>query len=271
MTFRQVYPPDSGGAEVDPVTAYLPPVLAGPAGTPSAPTPVGRPWVTTNMVASVDGAMTLDGRSGGLGSEADRTVFRALRSIADVVMAGAGTVRTERYGPVRIDAERLDERRARGQAPIPTLVIVSNSGRLDPDLPLLDAELVGDGPLPILLTCAVAEAATRRLEGRVEVLLCGEHAVDLEDGLGRLADRGVATVVCEGGPTLNGALMSAGLLDELCLTIAPLLTGGAAGRIVGGVDELPVDLELAHLLEAEGALFSKWRLVPGHGPGPRTP
>ena len=271
MELLQVYPPDPGGAPVDAVTAYLPPVLGGPAGVAPAPGPAGRPWVTTNMVASVDGAMSLDGRSGGLGSEADRMVFRALRSVADVVMAGAGTVRTERYGPVRLDPERVAERRARGQAPIPTLVVVSNSGRLDSDLPLLDADLVGDGPLPILLTCAAGEPETRRLDGRVEVLVCGEHAVDLDVGLSLLADRGVAAVVCEGGPTLNAALLAAGLLDEFCLTIAPLLTAGAAGRIVAGVAEQPVGLELAHLLESEGALFGRWRLVPGHAHDPDTP
>jgi len=260
VQLRQVYPPDSGGVDVDPVSAYLPPVLGGAAG--AAPLPQGRPWVTTNMVASVDGAMSLDGRSGGLGSEADRMVFRSLRSVADVVMAGAGTVRTERYGPVRLDLEHVAERRARGQAPVPTLVVVSNSGRLDTDLPLLDPELVGDGPLPVLLTCAVGEPATRRLDGRVDVLVCGEQSVDLAEGLRVLAERGIAAVVCEGGPTLNGALVAAGLLDEFCLTIAPLLTAGAAGRIVSGTDERPVHLELAHLLEAQDALFCRWRVVP---------
>lgn len=270
MELRQVYPPDAGDAGVDPVSAYLPPVLGGAAAATSGPAPVGRPWVTTNMVASVDGAMSLDGRSGGLGSEADRRVFRALRSVADVVMAGAGTVRTEGYGPVRLDTEQVAQRRARGQAPIPTLVVVSNSGRLEGDLPLLDPGLVGDGPVPILLTCAAAAPQTRQLGDRVEVLVCGDQAVDLADGLRLLAERGVAAVVCEGGPTLNAALVAAGLLDELCLTIAPLLTAGSAGRIVAGADERPVRLELAHLLEAEGALFGRWRLVPASDDAPES-
>jgi riboflavin biosynthesis pyrimidine reductase len=266
VQLRQVYPPGSGDVGIDAVTAYLPPVLGGPAGAAPAAPPVGRPWVTTNMVASVDGAMSLEGRSGGLGSEVDRIVFRSLRSVADAVMAGAGTVRTERYGPVLLDPERVAEREARGQAPTPTLVIVSNSGRLDDDLPLLDADLVGDGPLPIVLTCGAGEPAPRRLAGRVEVLVSGEQTVDLVNGLGLLAERGIAAVVCEGGPTLNGALVANGLLDELCLTIAPLLTAGVAGRIVGGVDEQPVRLELAHLLEAQGELFGRWRVVPDGDP-----
>lgn len=259
MRLRQLFPPDPDGTGIDALAAYLPPGLA--AGSDTRVTaPADRPWVTTNMVASVDGSMTLAGRSGGLGSAADRAVFRTLRSVADAVMAGAGTVRAERYGPVRLSEEHRAARQARGQAPTPALVVVSNSGRLDPDLPMLDPELVGDGPLPILLTCAAGESAAGRHGDRVEVLVAGEGTVDLRGALRQLVDRGLGVVVCEGGPTLNGALVADGLLDELCLTIAPLLAGGDAGRIVAGVDEQPVELELAHLLEAEGALFARWRL-----------
>lgn len=263
MRLRQLLPPDPEDTGVEADEAYLPPVLPGPGVTPT-PLPLGRPWVTTNMVASVDGAMTLEGRSGGLGSAADREVFRTLRSMADVVMAGAGTVRAERYGPVRHDDERLAARLARGQAEVATVVVVSNSGRLDTDLPLLDPELVGNGPLPIVLTCAAGEPATRKLGGRVEVLVAGDTRVDLPAALGELAARGVRVVVCEGGPTLNGALIAHGLLDELCLTTSPLVAGGTAGRIVADDAERVVDLALAHLLESDGSLFSRWRLRTGN-------
>ena len=268
MRLRQLFPPDPEGIGVDALDAYRPPAFAADphrsAATPSAQ----RPWVTTNMVASVDGAMTLAGRSGGLGSAADKAVFRTLRSVADAVMAGAGTIRTERYGPVRLDEEHRAGREARGQAPIPPLVVVSNSGRLDDDLPLLDPALAGEGPLPILVTCAAGEAAARRWDDRVEVLVTGDATVDLPGALQQLVSRGLGIVVCEGGPTLNGALLANGLLDELCLTTSPLLAGGEAGRIVAGIDEHPVELELAHLLEADGALFARWRL---RSPDPASP
>lgn len=260
MRLRQLFPPDPGAGGIEALEAYLPGVLASPGRPPTEAPPHGRPWTTTNMVASVDGAMTLAGRSGGLGSDADRAVFRTLRSVADVVMAGAGTVRTEGYGPVRLDEEQLDARRQRGQAPVPTLVIVSNSGKLGTHLPLLDPALVGDGPLPVLVTGAAGEPSARSLGDRVEVLVAGDETVDLSAAMGSLAARSVGVVVCEGGPTLNGALVAHGLLDELCLTTSPLLAGGDAGRIVAGTDEQPVDVELVHLLEAGGSLFARWRL-----------
>lgn len=266
MRLRPLFPPNPTGGDVDIAEAYLPPAFASPQRVtepdrPTNPNP-SRPWVTTNMVASVDGAMTLAGRSGGLGSSADRAVFRTLRSMADVVMAGAGTVRTERYGPVRLDDAHLEARRQRGQTPLPPLVVVSNSGDLDTDLPLLDPELVGDGPRPRLLTCVAGEPSARRLGERVELLVAGDDTVDLTLGLSMLAESGVGVVVCEGGPTLNAALVTAHLLDELCLTTSPLLAGGPAGRIVAGSDEHPRDVELVQLLEADGSLFSRWRLRP---------
>lgn len=253
VQFRQVFPTLPEGEAVNVVDAYRPP------GLPSERTTPPRPWVMTNMVTSVDGAVTLAGRSGGLGSDADRAVFRALRSVADVVMAGAGTVRTERYGPVRLDEHLVAARLERGEAATPGLVIVSNSGRLDPDLPLLDPELAADGPLPILLTCAAGEANARHLGAGVEVVIRGDDAVDLTAGLTTLADRGVRTVVCEGGPTLNGALLADGLLDELCLTTSPVIVGGTADRIVVGSDEQTASFALVHLLEAEGTLLARWR------------
>lgn len=259
MRLRQLFPLDPDGDGVHVLDAYLPVPLRDPAAA-EARRSLGRPWVTTNMVASVDGAMTLSGRSGALGSDADREVFRALRSMADAVMAGAGTVRTERYGPVRLADDFAAARRARGQSPVPTLVIVSNSGRLDHDLPLLDPDLVGDGPLPVVLTCAAGATPAGALGGRVEVLVAGDTSVDLARGLTLLAERGIGVVVCEGGPQLNGALLAEGLLDELCLTTSPLLAGGAAGRIVASIEEQPVGLELAHLLEAGGALFARWHV-----------
>jgi riboflavin biosynthesis pyrimidine reductase len=212
-----------------------------------------------NMVASLDGAVTLDGRSGGLSSPLDKEIFAALRSIADVIMVGAGTARTERYGPVRLRPDHAERRRTRGQTATPSLVVVSRSGVLGGDLPLLDPAVTDPTLRPVVLTCAAGAAAAEQLEDRAEVWVCGEDEVDLGSALDQLAERGVRTVLTEGGPALNASMLASGLLDELCLTVAPLLTGGPAGRIVAGDGEgLPLGTEVIQLCEADGWLFGRW-------------
>lgn len=258
MALRRLLPTPSD--DVDIVEAYLPP--SRDEGVTAAG---GRPWTVTNMVASVDGAMDLEGRSGGLSSPLDKEIFAALRSVADVVLVGAGTARTERYGPVRLREDHATRRRARGQAAVPTLVVVSRSGRLDADLPLLDPAVVDDASLrPVVLTCAYGEASAERLGERATVWVCGDDDVDLGAAMAQLGSQGVATVLAEGGPTLNAALLSLGLIDELCLTHAPLLVGGPGGRIVAGDGAgLPVKVDLTQLCTSDGWLFGRWRVDHG--------
>ncbi len=223
------------------------------------PVPFGTVHVRANFVSSVDGAAEVDGRSGGLGGSGDRRVFRTLRWLADVVLVGAGTAVSENYGPVIVPADRRERRTAAGQAPVPPVAVVSGSLRLDPAARLFTADT-----RPLVLTCDTAPAERRRALAEVaEVLNCGEEAVDLATALTALAERGLGRVLCEGGPSLHAALGGAGLLDELCLTLAPLLAGPDHLRIVGGHRwETPLNMTLSHVLEEDANLFLRYMRHP---------
>jgi len=215
----------------------------------------GRAGVSLGMVASADGAATVAGRTASLGGAADQAAYGALRGAADAILVGAGTVRAENYGPAAGGAERRRRRTAKGLTPEPRLVVVSN--RLDFD-PAARVFADPDHP-PLLATNARAAAQAASLSGVAELLVVGDEAVDLTVLLVELAERGYAGVLCEGGPTLNGALLEDGLVDALFLTIAPVLVGGAAGRIVSGLVEVDLDLELAELRSADGELLLHYR------------
>ena len=187
-----------------------------------------RPWILVNMIASIDGATALEGTSGGLGGPADRAVFAVIRGLADVILVGGATVRAEHYGPPR----RPDQTIAvvtRGDMDWTTPLFTSGSGM---------AVLPEDGP-------TVPVPAVRAGQGRV----------DLPAAVAQLPGD---IVLAEGGPSLNGQLAAAGLVDELCLTISPRLVGGSAERIVHGPAAAAADLELAHVLEDEGFLFCRY-------------
>jgi riboflavin biosynthesis pyrimidine reductase len=216
----------------------------------------GRPWLLVNMIASLDGAITVDGRSGGLGAPADKAMFSALRAVADVVLAGAGTVRAEGYGPARPSSATRAARRARGQAEAPRIAVVSRS--LDFDLTsALFTE--GDAP-PIVITCEVAPPERRGQVAEVaEVVLAGEAAVDMGVGLRELRKLGASVVTCEGGPSLNSDLVAGDLVDEWALTVSPLLVGGGALRsIEGPALPEPRSLRLDRLAEGDGLLLGRW-------------
>jgi riboflavin biosynthesis pyrimidine reductase len=200
----------------------------------------GRPSVRLNMIASVDGATAVEGLSGGLGGPADRKVFAALRSLADVVLVAAGTVRAEHYGP----------------AALPIAVV---SGRLDLDWDTPFFTAATHRPLIVTHRRAPADAAVRA--SRVaDVLVAGESGVDLARAVLLLGERGFGHVLAEGGPSLNGALAGAGVLDELCLTVAPCLVSGDAKRIVTGPPLVPAaGLMLRSLCEEDGFLFLRYR------------
>ena len=197
--------------------------------------PAHRPYVVVNMVASVDGATAVGGVTRALGSPADRAIFLHLRHLADAVLVGAATVRMERYGPVRLDASERGQRQRRGKAPRPPIVVVSRSLDFDWQTPFfVDAD-----PRAIIL--APADAEPDRLEqarDRAEVIATGRGTVDLANAFSQLRRRGISLLLCEGGPTLNSELVTAGLIDELCLTVAPLLAPGGPKGILGpGFDQ----------------------------------
>jgi riboflavin-specific deaminase-like protein len=218
----------------------------------------GRPYVFVNMVASADGAISVAGRTKALSSAADRYVFHYLRSLADVILVGAQTVRAENYGPPKLPEARQAERSARGQAPVPRIAVVTSSLDLD-----WSSAFFRDSPTrPYVLTTESADpdavAAAREV---AEVVVAGESRVDLAAALATLAEQGVGNVLCEGGPTLNGVLGAADLIDELCLTLVPALAGGDAGAGLLGHAKLPdlLEMETVHLLEGDGDLFLRYR------------
>ena len=238
-------------AEVHDVAAFV--------AAAARPSPPDRPWVLVNMIASLDGSITIDRRSGGLARPADREMFFALRGIADVVLAGAGTVRTEGYGPARPSATVRSARRGRGQTEVPRIAILTRSVELDLDAPLFTAT----EERPIILTCEAAPAERRSAAAAVaEVIVAGEASVDLPHALRALHEHGVRTITCEGGPQVNGDLLLADLVDEWCLTLSPLLVGGDAARaIVGPLPPAPRDLHLDWVLEGDGLLLTRWLRV----------
>lgn len=237
---------------VDPVAAHA--AIARPA-------PDGRPWVAVNMVASLDGAIAVEGVSHALSSPADKEVFGALRGVADVILVAAGTARAERYRLPRPSPERQTERRARGQAPFPRMAVVSATLDLDPAGSLFTDLPVGFEPSerPFVYTVTDApEPRRRQLAPVAEVVDVGTGSASLTTLLADLHGRGVAMVLAEGGPTLVGHLLAAGLVDELDLTIAPLLVGGEGLRMVHGAPAQLAAMTMAHLWEADGFLFTRY-------------
>ena len=217
-----------------------------------------------NFVASADGAVAVGGVSSGLEAPGDRTVFGLLRELADVILVGAGSVRAEGYRGARTSPEREARRRARDQAPVPPIAVVSTRGDLDPASPLFTDTAVA--PL-VLLTGAAPDTAPdtvrRALAGAgAEVVDVGGDPGSIPDAvLAALADRGLTRVLCEGGPALFGALLDAGRVDELCLSLAPQLEGGAAGRIVTGAGSGgPRPLHLASVVAHDDGLLLRYQL-----------
>ncbi|MEU6023163.1 pyrimidine reductase family protein [Micromonospora sp. NPDC047134] len=209
------------------------------------------PRVRMNFVTSVDGAVSLDGYSAGLSGTPDKRVFGLLRMLCDGLLVAAGTLRHEGYRAIRLDERRRAWRLAHGLAEYPTLVVVSGSLDLDPS-----QAAFADAPVrPVVLTRDGAPAAPR-LAAVADLVHCGTDRVDLTLGLAELRRRGLRQVLCEGGPQLFGALTAADLVDEVCLSVAPLLAGAGAGRITAGPPSPARQLPLRHvLLAGDGTLL----------------
>ena len=218
--------------------------------------PVDRPYVLVNMITSVDGATVVDGVSGGFGGDGDTMVFRALRVVPDLVLVAAGTANAEAYGPPRISEAAQASRRRRGQAATPRLAVVT--GRLSIDLGLAMFTDPGEHG-PIVITAAAAPTQRRgEVEAVAEVLVAGETTVDLADALAQLRRGGASVVLCEGGPSLNGSLVEAGLVDEWNLSLSPTLAGGDSHRIVAAAPPELRQLSLERVLEHDGTLFLRY-------------
>jgi riboflavin-specific deaminase-like protein len=214
-----------------------------------------RPYTLVNFVATIDGRTSFRGRSGPIGDEGDRQVFHGLRERVDAVMAGTNTLRTERYGRIARDPERRRRRAQRGLPPEPLAVVVTRSGVVPLDIPLF-AE-----PEARVVVFTPADLDTSGCAAHVDVVRLDPGELTMTTALRRLAaDFGVRMLLCEGGPTVFGALLQEDLVDELFLTIAPKLAGGGSEATVTagpGLSEL-LQLTLLWALEREGSLFLRY-------------
>jgi riboflavin biosynthesis pyrimidine reductase len=220
--------------------------------------PEGR-WLRANMVATADGAASLNGVTQGISSDTDRRVFALLRTLCDVILVGASTVREEKYRPAK--PRELWSHLRDDRPPTPPIAVVTGRLDLDPDSPLIAA--APPHARTIVITTSSASAARRvEVARHAEVIVAGQDTVDLATAVDALAERGHRRILAEGGPHLLAQLVEAGLLDELCLTMGPLMAGPGAQRIVAGTPgtgpATPLPLTLAHVLEDDGFLLCRY-------------
>ena len=245
MEFAQLFP--------DPATVDIEAHVQGLGFSQRAPDE--RPFVVVNFVSSVDGRATVAGRSGGLGDNGDKALFRALRWEVDAVLAGTGTLAAERYGRLVGDPQVRERRRQRGLSPEPLACTLTRRGSLPLDIPLFaepEAKVVVFTGRPIDLSGVRAQ---------VEVVEMAPDELGFSAALAHLrAHHGVRTLLCEGGPRVFGELASERVYDQLCLTFsAKLAGGGSAPAITAGpaLDE-PQSLTLEGVLERQGTLFLRY-------------
>ncbi|MFE2348168.1 pyrimidine reductase family protein [Kitasatospora cineracea] len=213
-------------------------------------------WLRANMVTSLDGAARLDGLSEGLSSEADKRIFGVLRALCDVVLVGAETVRAEGYRPARARPDFAERRAAAGQSPAPVIAVVSRSLELDLSAPLFTEPLV---PTVVVTTADAPPGKLARVAAAADVITAGTGSVDLPRAVAALTERGWRRQLSEGGPHLLGQLAAGGVLDELCLSVAPLVTAGDSPRIVNGPGIPDVrPMRLVSLIEEKGFLFTRY-------------
>jgi riboflavin biosynthesis pyrimidine reductase len=209
-------------------------------------------WLRANFVASADGAAYIDGRSGGLSSPDDKR----MRVLADVVLVGAGTARAEDYKPARRRPGLTDLREGRPETA--TIALVTRTLGLN-----LASHLFTETPpdaRTIVITCAASDADLRAETAKVaDVIVAGEETVDLVEAVSALEKRGLGRVLCEGGPQLFGDLTADGLVDELCLSLSPMLAGPGASRIIAGQPSSANRMRLAQVIAGDdGFLFLRY-------------
>lgn len=218
------------------------------------------PTLRFNFVSSLDGAATVAGRSGPMGSAADHRVFELLRRTADVILVGAGTIRAEGYGGALISAASAAWRSGQQLPEHPAVAYLSRSLRLDPDAPAFTEAPVR----PLVLTCSAADPGRRRaLEAVADVVSAGGTEPEPRQVLAHLAAAGHRRILCEGGPRVLGSFQAAGAVDELCLSLSPLLAAGSGPRITAGAAETLQPVQLRTVIRGGDMLLLRYgRPVP---------
>ncbi|GDY33434.1 pyrimidine reductase family protein [Gandjariella thermophila] len=222
--------------------------------------PADPRWLAVNYVSSADGAVEVGGRAARLSNAPDRKVLQLGSDLADVLLVGAATAMIEDFEGVHPSEETLRRRRRHGLADIPPTAVVTTGRTLPADAPVITK---ADVPT-IVITCESASAEKREAwaDAGAEVLVVGTDTVDVAAAVQALVDRGLGRIDCEGGPHLFGSLIEAGVVDELRLTVSPLLVSGPAGRIATGVPIDPVDLDLVSVLAEGGVMLLRYRVRP---------
>jgi riboflavin biosynthesis pyrimidine reductase len=218
--------------------------------------PADPKWLAVNYVSSADGAVEIAGRSAGLSNPADRRVYQLGSDLADVVLLGAGTAVIEEFRGVHPSEQTAQRRRRHRLSEVPPIAVVTSGRTLAPDAPVITEALTPT----IVITSAAAPRRQRAAweEAGATVLIAGTDTVDLAVAVDMLVQQGFGRIDCEGGPRLFGSLLAAGLVDELRLTISPLLVSGAADRIATGAGIEPTALELASVLADESTLLLRY-------------
>jgi 5-amino-6-(5-phosphoribosylamino)uracil reductase len=247
MEFRQLLP-EPASVDVDVLLASL---------RPGERAGEERPHTAVNFVTSADGRATFGGRSGPLGDDGDRVMFHGLREQFDAVMSGTRTLRTERYGRILGKPERRQRRIEQGRPAEPLACIVTRSGNVPDDIPLF-AE-----PEARVVVFSPTEIADEGWAAQVEVICLDPGELTLTTVLRHLrSEHGIRSLLCEGGPTLFGALLQEDVADELFLTLAPQLTGGGQGPTMTSGPELPEPraVRLRWLLERNHSLYLRYAI-----------
>ncbi|GAB7003324.1 pyrimidine reductase family protein [Nocardioides sp. AN3] len=219
--------------------------------------PVHECWVTGHMVAGLDGTAAVGGRVGSLSTSPDQALFRRMRQIADIVLVGAETVRREGYRPVRLDEEAREWRRERGMTPTPPVAVVSRSLELDWTAPLF-THAPADAPTHVITCKAAPSSRLARAEERARIVVAGEDRVEPGAAMRALSELGHRVVLCEGGPTWLGELVAADRLDELCLSISPLMGGDPLPVSVSPPGSQLAEFDLKGSMVEEDTLFLRY-------------